>query len=132
MAQHNYTDHDAGQKNVQFIPLSHQTFLIKFSKVSQPFLASDVITKCCQSSTTFITLIGFHHLFSINNSLYANAFPINEKNIKIEVPTKFLENNSIDSLFHIEKDVKRANIKPSTLDHPEILNYYLNGWRYWN
>lgn len=64
--------------------------------------------------------------------MLASNNPINEKNIKINVPTKFLENNSIDSLFHIEKDVKRKNIKASTLDHPEILNYYLNGWRYWN
>ena len=64
--------------------------------------------------------------------MLASNNPINEKNIIINVPTKFLENNSIDSLFYIEKDIQRKNIKPSTLDHPEILNYYLSGWRYWN
>ena len=64
--------------------------------------------------------------------MLAGNNPINEQNIKIEVPTKFLDTKSISSLFHIEKDVKRENIKPSTLDKPEILNYYLSGWRYWN
>ena len=64
--------------------------------------------------------------------ILAGNNPINEKNIKITVPTKFLDDSSIESLFHIEKDVKRNNIKASTLDKPEILNYYLNGWRYWN
>ena len=34
--------------------------------------------------------------------------------------------------FIIEKDVVRDNIKPSKLENPEILKYYLAGWRYWN
>lgn len=62
----------------------------------------------------------------------ASNNPIDEKNIKINVPTKFLENSSVLSLFHIDKDVYRKGIKASTLDSPEILNYYLKGWRYWN
>ncbi len=57
---------------------------------------------------------------------------ISENNIDIKVPTKFLDKNSISSLFHIEKDIIRKNIKASTLNKPEILNYYLSGWRYWN
>ena len=57
---------------------------------------------------------------------------INENSINIKVQTKFLDNNSINSLFHIEKDIIRENIKSSTLNKPEILNYYLNGWKYWN
>ena len=64
--------------------------------------------------------------------MLASNNPIKEQEINVSVPTKFLDDNSIKSLFHIEKDVKRDGIKSSTLDHPEILNYYLNGWRYWN
>jgi hypothetical protein len=50
--------------------------------VSPQFAAREVITKCSQSKTTFITLIGFHHLFSINNSLYAKVFQMKDTNIK--------------------------------------------------
>ena len=64
--------------------------------------------------------------------MLASNNPIKEQEINVSVPTKFLDDNSIKSLFHIEKDVKRDGIKSSTLNHPEILNYYLNGWRYWN
>lgn len=65
--------------------------------------------------------------------MLAGNRPIDENSIKISgIKTKFLDNNSVKSLFHIEKDVLRDNIKASTLDKPEILNYYLNGWRYWN
>ena len=43
-----------------------------------------------------------------------------------------IENNAIENYFYIEKDLYRKNIKPSTLDKPKILEYYINGWRYWN
>lgn len=64
--------------------------------------------------------------------ILASNKKIYENKINITVPTKYLENSSINSLFHIEKDVYRDNIKPSALNKPEILNYYLKGWRYWN
>lgn len=65
--------------------------------------------------------------------MLASNKPIDENTIKIEnLKTRYVDNNSVKSLFHIEKDILRDNIKASTLDKPEILNYYLNGWRYWN
>ena len=57
---------------------------------------------------------------------------LDENTIKINVKTKYIENSSIKSLFHIEKDLLRENVNSSTLDRPEILNYYMQGWRYWN
>lgn len=64
--------------------------------------------------------------------ILASDLPIDISKIKINIQTKYLENTAINRLFHIEKDLLRENIKPSTLDKPEILNYYLQGWRYWN
>ena len=55
-----------------------------------------------------------------------------EKNIKLNIETKYLDDELVQKSFVIEKDVIKQNIKPSKLDNPEILNYYLAGWRYWN
>jgi len=57
---------------------------------------------------------------------------IHEDKIKLSIPTKFLDNETIKNLFSIPKDIKRENIKPSTLNKPEILKYYLDGWKYWD
>ena len=64
--------------------------------------------------------------------MLAGNRPLDTSRINITVPTKYLDNNSVPSLFVIEKDLYRKNIKASTLNNPTILNYYLNGWRYWN
>ena len=64
--------------------------------------------------------------------MLAGNRPLDTSRINIKVPTKYLDNNSVPSLFVIEKDLYRKNIKASTLNNPTILNYYLNGWRYWN
>lgn len=62
----------------------------------------------------------------------ASNLPIDENKIKIIVPTKYLETAYIKNLFYIEKDLYREGIKASTLNRPEILNYYMQGWRYYN
>ena len=64
--------------------------------------------------------------------MLAGNRPLDTSRINITIPTKYLDNNSVPSLFVIEKDLYRKNIKASTLNNPTILNYYLNGWRYWN
>lgn len=64
--------------------------------------------------------------------MLASHNPIDEFSIKINIPTKYIENNKLSDFFYIPKDIWRDNIKPSTLDKPEILGYYLNGWKYWD
>ena len=64
--------------------------------------------------------------------MLASNHKINESDIDIQVPTKYIEKGSIGEFFYIPKDVHRTNIKVSTLNKPEILNYYLNGWKYWD
>lgn len=50
----------------------------------------------------------------------------------LNVETKYLDKETFKKAFVIEKDIIRENIKYSTLDKPAILDYYLQGWRYWN
>ncbi len=52
--------------------------------------------------------------------------------VKIEVPTQYLEENILQSLFAFSKDMMEEETEPSTLDQPVILSYYLKGWRHWN
>ncbi|MBQ4646637.1 MAG: polyamine aminopropyltransferase [Candidatus Gastranaerophilales bacterium] len=64
--------------------------------------------------------------------ILASDKKIDEKNIKLSIETKFLDEKTIQNLFVIPKDIQKENIKISTLNNPEILNYYLRGWKYWD
>ncbi|MFQ5588471.1 MAG: polyamine aminopropyltransferase [Nitrospiria bacterium] len=57
---------------------------------------------------------------------------LNPQVLKIAVPTRYLEETLLDSLFVFSKDMLSEEAAPSTLDQPVILSYYLDGWRYWN
>lgn len=54
------------------------------------------------------------------------------QNVKIDKPTKYLDDQTAQKAFVIEKDLLRDNIRPSSLDNPEILRYYGEGWENWN
>lgn len=58
--------------------------------------------------------------------------PLDTSRIDIQVPTQFLENKMMDKLFYFEKDVLVDTILPSSLDHPQVLEYYLEDWRRWS
>ena len=57
---------------------------------------------------------------------------IDENKIEINVPIKYIDKGIIKDFFYIPKDVRRENIKVSTLNDPQILHYYLSGWKYWD
>jgi len=55
-------------------------------------------------------------------------------NISLNVPTKFLTPDIVNSLFYFPKDLiaNEQTIKVSSLDSPRVLQYYLKGWKHWN
>ena len=57
---------------------------------------------------------------------------IDESSIEINVPVKYIDKGIIRDLFYIPKDVRRENIQVSTLNNPQVLHYYLSGWKYWD
>ncbi len=57
-------------------------------------------------------------------------YDLNKFNLMVH--TKYLDSNTFKKAFVIEKDIQRNDIKYSTMDKPAILDYYLQGWRYWN
>ncbi len=64
--------------------------------------------------------------------ILASNQKVDIQNFDLSVQTKYLDKETFKKAFVIEKDIIRENIKPSTLDKPTILDYYLQGWRYWN
>ena len=50
-----------------------------------------------------------------------------------DVPTRFLNADTLPGLFAFPNDLRLpGTIRPSTIDRPRVLDYYLAGWRYWN
>ncbi len=54
------------------------------------------------------------------------------ENIRIDVPTHFLNDTTVRRLFYFEPDLRLDSILPSTLDRPRLLEYYLADWRRWS
>ncbi|MFN3203039.1 MAG: polyamine aminopropyltransferase [Bradymonadia bacterium] len=52
--------------------------------------------------------------------------------LAVSVPTRFLETEMIPHLFYFPPDIRADHIQHSTLDRPQVLSYYLNGWKRWN
>ena len=52
--------------------------------------------------------------------------------IDLQVPTRFLDAAMLPKLFDFEKDLRSPPITVSTLDRPDVLGYYLEGWKHWN
>lgn len=53
------------------------------------------------------------------------------EDVKIDVPTRYLNSAMIDKLFVFEKDLARRTTVVSTIDRPKTLELYLKGWQYW-
>ncbi len=61
--------------------------------------------------------------------------PMDTKDIKVNVETRFLNKETLQKLFIFSKDElinNKESIKSNTLTHPMLLSYYLkavNNWR---
>ncbi len=52
--------------------------------------------------------------------------------MSIDVPTQYLDDNNMPAMFSFPKDLMTDGIKASSLNEPNVLTYYLEGWKYWN
>ncbi len=64
--------------------------------------------------------------------ILASKIPLAPSNAKLDVPTKFLEQNHLDNLFYFPKDISKPNVESNTLDKPKLLAYYLEAWHQWS
>ena len=54
------------------------------------------------------------------------------EDVEVDVPTRYLHSAAIEKLFVFEKDLSRQSAAVSTIDRPRTLEFYLEGWEYWN
>lgn len=52
--------------------------------------------------------------------------------LRVEVPTRFIDDETLPRLFVFERDLRGGDVELSTLDEPKVLAYYLEGWRRWD
>ncbi|MFT4927896.1 MAG: spermidine synthase [Phenylobacterium sp.] len=45
---------------------------------------------------------------------------------------RFVSHDNWQHYFHFDKDIAAIDVKVSSLDQPEVMKYYLQGWKYWN
>ncbi len=53
-------------------------------------------------------------------------------NMNLDVPTQFLSATEIKTLFYFPKDLILNQVLSSSLSRPNVLNYYLEGWKHWH
>lgn len=59
---------------------------------------------------------------------------LNLENIKINISTKYLNKDSIESMFNFAQDeiIDSSSIDTNTLSHPRLINYYEESVKNWN
>lgn len=106
------------------------------AQATSPYFAPKAfwcIVKTIESINQFSDIRPYHvHIPSFGDW----GFVIAKKTDVIEfsppvVPTKFIDESIMVSLFHFGKDMPRINVAPNSLDQPRLLSYYLEGWRHW-
>lgn len=48
------------------------------------------------------------------------------------ISTRFVSEDNWQHYLFFDKDIIALNVKISTLDQPQVMTYYLEGWKYWN
>lgn len=63
----------------------------------------------------------------------AAAQPLAAQDAQVLVSTKFLDEKTLQKLFHFEQDLlMKEAAQPNTLDRPALLDYYLKAWQQWS
>ncbi len=51
--------------------------------------------------------------------------------IQSDIPTQYLDDTILPATFYFQKDLLADSVNVNTLDHPLLLDYYMEGWRKW-
>lgn len=62
----------------------------------------------------------------------ASAQPLSADRIELDVSTRYLTPETVQSLFVFAKDLMVGTNDFSTLNDPVVLRHYLEGWQHWN
>ncbi len=86
------------------------------------------------SSANFITYPYHVYIPSFGDwgFIMAAKSEIEKTFLRIDINTKYIDNKILSKAFVFPKDLNKKETKLSTLDKPVILDYYMQGWKYWN
>lgn len=125
----------------EFYKLIHQRLAkegVFVTQASSPFHTTDAFW-CIKSS---VEAGGFNFIYPYHNYvpsfgdwgfILAANYPLPIQNIEIEKPTRYLDSTIVQRSFIFEKDLlPKDSIQFTTLDHPVLLDYYLDGWLRWS
>ncbi len=108
------------------------------TQATSPFFAADAFW--CIKNT--IEAASFKHTYPYHayvpsfgdwGFVMASGMKLKPYDLADDIPTKFLEAGHLEKMFYFQKDmIPDKEIKVSRLDRPEVLSYYLKGWKYWN
>jgi spermidine synthase len=62
----------------------------------------------------------------------AAAFNLDRQPVRLEVPTRYLDDRTIAAMFDFPRDLTPVPVEVATLDRPAVLDYYIAGWKYWD
>ena len=60
------------------------------------------------------------------------ARELDQNAIRAAVTTRFLNEDALREMFLFGKDIGAVPVEISTLDHPRVFNYYVQGWEIWS
>lgn len=106
------------------------------TQATSPFFATDAFW-CIYNTlkaTPFAHVVPFHVLvpsFGDWGFVMASQMPLSQQREFVD-GLRFLHKTTATSAFHFPKDIGLRETKINTIDQPNALQYYLQGWRYFN
>ncbi len=64
--------------------------------------------------------------------IMASKVRIDQSGLTVNVPTRFLDKDNIKAMFTFSKDLIVEDIKYNSMNEPNVMKYYMEGWKYWN
>ena len=106
------------------------------TQATSPFYAPKAfwsIKKTIDSAGYFDVLPYHTHIPSFGEWGFILASPsrIHLDSTKLPTETKYIDEYAITRMLYFEKDLRESNVEISTLDSPNVLHYYLQGWKSW-
>lgn len=107
------------------------------TQATSPFFAKQAFwcIKTTVESSGFKHVTSYHaYIPSFGDWGFVMASHVNHDptHLDIRVPTRFLDQKILSSLFSFPRDLEVESVQVSKLNRPSVLKYYLEGWKYWN
>ncbi len=107
------------------------------TQATSPFFAVDAFwtTAASVKAAGFLTVLPYHinvPSFGEWGFVLASDKSINKNHWQLKISTRFIDKQVLQRIWTFGKDIAYRKREASTIDRPRVLDYYLDGWQYWN